>query len=100
MNHTAPAMKKGEIVAINQQYEEAVSLMIKNPILIKSPPIRVGGLSVRGFTGESLTPYLGSWDGKNDVVTCPISHTISFEGALSVAYLFFSSFAMFASFFC
>lgn len=77
MNHTAPAIKKGEIVPANLQYEEAVSLMIENPILIKRPLIRVDGMSIQGFMDERLTPYLGSWDGKDDVVTCPNLLSIS-----------------------
>jgi len=77
MNHTAPAIKKGEIVPANLQYEEAVSLMIENPILIKRPLIRVDGLFVQGFMDERLTTYLGSWNGEDDVVTCPNLHTIS-----------------------
>lgn len=77
MNHTAPAIKKKEIVPADLQHDEAVSLMIDNPILIKRPLIRVDGLSIQGFTDERLTPYLGSWDGRDDVVTCPNLKTIS-----------------------
>ncbi len=77
MNHTAPAIKKGEIVPANLDYEEAVTLMIENPILIKRPLIRVDGMSIQGFMDERLTPYLGSWDGKDDVVTCPNLLSIS-----------------------
>jgi nitrogenase-associated protein len=71
MNHTAPAIKKGEIVPADLHYDEAVSLMIENPILIKRPLIRVDGMSIQGFMDERLTPYLGSWDWRDDVVTCP-----------------------------
>lgn len=77
MNHTAPAIKNKEIVPASLQYDEAVSLMIKNPILIKRPLIRVDGLSIQGFTDERLIPYLGSWDGKDDVITCPNLQTLS-----------------------
>lgn len=85
MNYTAPAIKKGEIVPANLQYDEAVSLMIDNPILIKRPLIRVDGLSVQGFTDERLTPYLGSWNKKDDVVTCPNLHTISCDDRENLA---------------
>jgi arsenate reductase-like glutaredoxin family protein len=77
MNHTAPAIKKGEIVPENLQHDEAVTLMIENPILIKRPLIRVDGMSIQGFTDERLTPYLGAWDGKDDVITCPNLRSIS-----------------------
>ena len=54
-----------------------VSLMIENPILIKRTLIRVDGMSIQGFTDERLTPYLGLWDGKDDVITCLNLQTIS-----------------------
>ena len=71
MNHTAPAIKKGAIVPADLEYDEAIALMIENPILIKRPLIRVDGLSIQWFTDERLVPYLGSWDGRDDVITCP-----------------------------
>lgn len=77
MNHTAPAIKKGEIVPADLLYEDAVSLMLEDPILIKRPLIQVDGLSIQGFTDERLTPYLGAWDGEEDVVTCPNLQTLS-----------------------
>ena len=77
MNYTAPAIKKGEIIPANLSYDEAVALMIENPLLIKRPLIRVDGMSVQGFTDERLTPYLGSWDGTDDVITCPNLLSIS-----------------------
>ncbi len=77
MNHTAPAIKNGELVPADMQYEEAVSLMMENPILIKRPLIKVDGMSIQGFMDERLKPYLGSWDSKEDVITCPNLFTIS-----------------------
>jgi arsenate reductase (glutaredoxin) len=77
MNHTAPAIKKGQIVPANLQYDEAVALMIEDPILIKRPLIRVDGLAIQGFMDERLAPYLGSWNGREDVVTCPHLQNLS-----------------------
>jgi nitrogenase-associated protein len=77
MNFTAPAIKKAEIVPSELQYDEAVALMVKDPILIKRPLIRVDGFSIQGFTDERLKPYLGTWSGEEDVVTCPNLQTIS-----------------------
>jgi len=85
MNHTAPAIKKGEIVPADLHYDDAISLMIENPILIKRPLIRVDGLSIQGFTDERLSPYLGSWDRKDDVVTCPNLKTLSCDDRKSQA---------------
>ena len=77
MNHTAPAVKKGEIVPEELDYETAVAMMVAEPILIKRPLIRVDEMSIQGFTDTRLKPYLGSWDGSEDVVTCPNLQTIS-----------------------
>ena len=46
-------------------------------VLIKGPLIRVDYMSIQGFTDERLNPYLGSWDGQDDVVTCPNLQSIS-----------------------
>ena len=85
MNYTAPAIKKGEIVPAKLQFDQAISLMIENPILIKRPLIRVDGLSIQGFMDERLTPYLGSWNRKDDVVTCPKLHTVSCDDSKTTA---------------
>jgi nitrogenase-associated protein len=71
MNHTAPQIKKGEVVPKNLTFEEAIQLMINDPILIKRPLIEVEGLFIQGFDNALLGPYLGDWDGSEDVLTCP-----------------------------
>lgn len=71
MNYTAPDIKNGKIDPLLLSYEEAVTVMIENPILIKRPLIEVDGLRIQGFTGDELKSYLGSWDRSEDVVSCP-----------------------------
>ena len=77
MNFTAPAVKKGAVVPAVLSFAEAIALMVDNPILIKRPLIRVDGLYIQGFTDPQLEPYLGEWDGSEDVVTCPNLQTLS-----------------------
>lgn len=77
MNHTAPAVKRGEIVPAALGFSEAVALMLADPILIKRPLIKVDGMAIQGFTDPRLSPYLGDWDGREDVVTCPNLQTLS-----------------------
>ncbi len=70
MNPNAPAIKNG----VNPEclsFEEALALMLENPILVKRPLLVVYGLHFQGFGDHRLRPYLGSWDGREDVVTCP-----------------------------
>ncbi|PLX49277.1 MAG: hypothetical protein C0613_07910 [Desulfobulbaceae bacterium] len=71
MNHTAPAIKNGEIVPEQLSASQALDLMVKEPILIKRPLIEVDGHKIQGFNDARLAPYLGDWHGREDVVTCP-----------------------------
>jgi nitrogenase-associated protein len=74
MNHTAPAIKNGEIDPKALTFEQAFALMLENPILIRRPLIEVEGRCIQGFDHPLLQPYLGSWDGREDVITCPKLH--------------------------
>lgn len=77
INHTAPAVKRGEIMPTRLSLSEAVEMMIASPILIKRPLIEVDGLQIQGFSDPRLVPYLGDWNGREDVTTCPNLHTLS-----------------------
>lgn len=77
MNHTAPAIKNGEITPDQLSFTEAMELMLDSPILIKRPLIFVDNKYIQGFTHPDLIPYLGDWAGKEDVTTCPKINTIS-----------------------
>ena len=77
MNHTAPAIKNGSIQPEKLTLDEAILLMISDPILIKRPLIQVDGLFIQGFNNPHLSIYLGEWDGQEDVTTCPNLHTLS-----------------------
>lgn len=71
MNYTAPRIKKGEVIPEKLAFDEAIQLMTEDPLLIKRPLIEVDGLFIQGFDDELLGPYLGEWDGSEDVLTCP-----------------------------
>ena len=77
MNGTAPALKTGLIDPSLLSFEEAVSLIIRDPILIKRPLINVDDLYIQGFDDQRLRPYLGCWDEHEDVITCPNLHVIA-----------------------
>lgn len=77
INHTAPAVKKGEIIPERLSFDEAVDLMVNEPLLIKRPLIQVDNMDIQGFDDPRLTPYLGDWDGGEDVTTCPNLQTLS-----------------------
>jgi len=77
MNFTAPAVKRGEIDPGSLSLDQAIELMIEDPILIKRPLIEVDGAYIQGFADTRLKQYLGNWDGVEDVTTCPNLKTIS-----------------------
>lgn len=77
MNSTAPAIKKGEIKPAELQFDDALELMINDPILIKRPLVSVDGVHIQGFDNPLLIPYLGNWNQTEDVITCPNLQTIS-----------------------
>ncbi|HHB76333.1 MAG TPA: hypothetical protein ENK84_07295 [Desulfobulbus sp.] len=77
MNYTAPAIKEEKINPVNLSIEEAVALMVSDPILIKRPLIEVDALFIQGFDHPELKPYLGEWDSSEDVITCPNLQTLS-----------------------
>ncbi|MBC8318151.1 MAG: hypothetical protein H8E41_09610 [Desulfobulbaceae bacterium] len=77
INNTAPAVKKGSLDPGQLSFSQAMALMIEDPLLIKRPLIEVDGLCIQGFESNMLKPYLGNWDGSEDVITCPNLQTIS-----------------------
>ncbi len=77
MNYTAPAIKNGRIHPDRLSFQEAVSLMIADPILIKRPLIQIDQQYIQGFDDERLAAHLGTWDNREDVTTCPNLHTLS-----------------------
>lgn len=77
MNYTAPDIKNKTVVPEELSFDEAVELMLGNPILIKRPLVEVEGKHLQGFLDKGLQPYLGEWNQQEDVVTCPNLTTIS-----------------------
>lgn len=77
LNATAPAIKTGALDPQVLTFAQALTLMLATPILIRRPLIEVDGLRLQGFDHPGLSPYLGDWDGREDVLTCPNLQTLS-----------------------
>ncbi len=69
MNSAAPDIKKGKIDPILITFEEALSLMIESPILIKGPLVEVDGLCIQGTNDQRLNEYLGNCTADANSVT-------------------------------
>jgi nitrogenase-associated protein len=72
-NRTAPAVKTGEINPDEVSAEEALSLMVNMPLLIRRPLIQVEGECRSGFDMQDVDQWIGlsEVDFAEDVETCP-----------------------------
>lgn len=57
-NPSAPKVKNSEIDIENITQNEALEMMVNEPILIKRPLIKVNTLKLSGFDKEKLSEYL------------------------------------------
>ncbi|MCC5635661.1 nitrogenase-associated protein [Nostoc sp. CHAB 5844] len=58
-NRAAPRVKSGEIVPENIDAETALTLMLRDPLLIRRPLIQVGDRREVGFEVEKLDAWIG-----------------------------------------
>ncbi len=68
MNSSAPDIRQGKIDPVLITFEEALSLMIESPILIKGPLIEVDGLHIQGANDIRLQRYLGETTPSNSKI--------------------------------
>ena len=77
-NPTAPSITAGEVCPERVSADEALALMIEQPILIRRPLLQVGDRCVAGFDLAEVDAWIGlapNSDLSQDVQTCP--HTVS-----------------------
>ena len=73
-NQTAPAIKNAEIDRFALTEQQALTMMINNPILIKRPLMKVGEVYQSGFTTGPVLDLLGvTLDEEEDLQTCPVT---------------------------
>ncbi|WP_262963987.1 ArsC/Spx/MgsR family protein [Methylobacter psychrophilus] len=58
-NYSAPAIKNGEIDPDNLTEQEAIALMLKNPLLIRRPLMQVGNRFMTGFDQQTVDSWIG-----------------------------------------
>ncbi len=58
-NRAAPAIKAGEIVPENIGFEDALHLLLDNPLLIRRPLMEVGDVRMVGFDPVAVDAWLG-----------------------------------------
>jgi nitrogenase-associated protein len=74
-NYSAPAIKLGEIDPDNLTEQEALVLMMKNPLLIRRPLMQVGDRLMAGFDQQAVDNWIGLTEVEStlDLESCPRS---------------------------
>lgn len=72
-NASAPAVKHGEIEPDNLTGQEALALMMENPLLIRRPLMQVGNSLMAGFDQQAVADWIGLSEiwAKQDMENCP-----------------------------
>jgi nitrogenase-associated protein len=61
-NRAAPAIKSGEIVPENLGFEDALHLLLDNPLLIRRPLMEIGEERMVGFDTAAVDAWVGLKD--------------------------------------
>ena len=76
-NVSAPAIKLGEIEPDKLSEQEALTLMLENPLLIRRPLMQVGNSLMAGFDQQAVDDWIGlkeietTRDTNQDMESCP-----------------------------
>ena len=72
-NYSAPAIKHGEIEPDTLTEQEALALMLENPLLIRRPLMQVGDRLMAGFDQQAVDNWIGlqKIETTSDLESCP-----------------------------
>lgn len=73
-NRAAPRVKSGEIVPETCAADNALQLMLQEPLLIRRPLIESGERKEAGFDQDLIHEWLGLTPSNGDLESCPRSH--------------------------
>jgi nitrogenase-associated protein len=78
-NYSAPAIKYGEIDPETLNEQQALALMLENPLLIRRPLMQVGEQRKAGFDPAQVDKWLGltAINTEQDLESCPRSASAS-----------------------
>ncbi|HEY8036353.1 MAG TPA: ArsC/Spx/MgsR family protein [Methylobacter sp.] len=74
-NYSAPPIKYGEIDPDTLSEQQALTLMLENPLLIRRPLMQVGANVRAGFDQQTVDNWIGlkEADPSQDIESCPRS---------------------------
>lgn len=72
-NYSAPPVKYGEIDPDALSEQQALALMLENPLLIRRPLMQVGDSVMAGFDQQAVDSWIGLQETENqqDIESCP-----------------------------
>ena len=72
-NYSAPAIKHGEIDPETKTEQEALALMLVNPLLIRRPLMQTGESLMAGFDQQAVDNWIGlkEIETNQDMESCP-----------------------------
>jgi nitrogenase-associated protein len=72
-NYSAPAIKHGEIEPDKLTEQEALALMLENPLLIRRPLMQAGDCLMTGFDQQAVDNWIGLTEIETtmDLESCP-----------------------------
>lgn len=72
-NYSAPPLKYGEINPDKLSEQQALALMLHNPLLIRRPLMQVGDSLMAGFDQQSVDNWIGlkEIEVQQDIESCP-----------------------------
>ena len=72
-NYSAPAIKHGEIEPDKLTEQEALALMLENPLLIRRPLMQAGDSLMAGFDQQAVDNWIGLTEigATSDLESCP-----------------------------
>ncbi|MFI3156468.1 MAG: ArsC/Spx/MgsR family protein [Methylococcaceae bacterium] len=72
-NYSAPALKYGEIDPDKLSEQQALALMLENPLLIRRPLMQVGDSLMAGFDQQAVDNWIGlkEIETSQDLENCP-----------------------------
>jgi nitrogenase-associated protein len=76
-NYSAPTLKYGETDPDTLSEQDALELMLKNPLLIRRPLMQVGDNFMAGFDQQAVDDWIGLTEVEvhQDLESCPRSPT-------------------------
>lgn len=72
-NYSAPPLKYGEIDPENLTAQQALALMVENPLLIRRPLMQAGDSLMAGFDQQAVDNWIGlkAIEADQDMESCP-----------------------------